>query len=511
MSETARLLDGNDDAPSTTSSVGRTLGSQASDDKQDFPSYIDAYEAVQEIYLLLYHNVRVGIIPNQVRSSEAHIGVIQALKRHVRRLLGQYSGTIIYACLYVRGINIELAKLKPNQADILMSRANIAELLAIQCVSELQVKGKALLALAFCSRYVPFVGLVPPTPQFQPSRNGNSSSSDRLGPPKATPLTNSDQASPHPRPTRTFRALHREMLKKSSSEYILEVAARTEAKLFTVQPSVWQIVQFLWVGRIRWKDYDPQLSLDEEESNRQNGTQQQQQQQQPSTSPLSAQPVRPLAVPSRGRNEEEGGMGETAGSEPGVPPMLSHTRTYLPDPDSIQYMMPAGAHFTTLEVWLAKTLSPLRIPAFQNNVCVAHLAVFVVLYFAVLYFRSPTLTSCEAVFIVVGLAMIVDELRQLHDSGLILYTKNLWNSIDLLIYSIFITYLGFRTYSLCLDNSRDPVGTAAAVDRAYDVLSLNGIVLWPRLFAVLDQYEFFGTLVIQLKYMLQATGLFVIV
>ena len=46
---------------------------------------------------------------------------------------------------------------------------------------------------------------------------------------------------------------------------------------------------------------------------------------------------------------------------------------------------------------------------------------------------------------------------------------------------------------------------------AFDVLSLDGIILWPRLLSVLDQYEFFGTLIIQLKYMIQSTGLFIVI
>ncbi|KAJ2604629.1 hypothetical protein GGF44_006693, partial [Coemansia sp. RSA 1694] len=46
------------------------------------------------------------------------------------------------------------------------------------------------------------------------------------------------------------------------------------------------------------------------------------------------------------------------------------------------------------------------------------------------------------------------------------------------------------------------------LDKAYDVLALNASMLWPRLFAVLDQFEFCGTIIIQVRRIISGTSLF---
>ncbi|PIA14165.1 hypothetical protein COEREDRAFT_88998 [Coemansia reversa NRRL 1564] len=51
-------------------------------------------------------------------------------------------------------------------------------------------------------------------------------------------------------------------------------------------------------------------------------------------------------------------------------------------------------------------------------------------------------------------------------------------------------------------------GSEADLDKAYDVLALNASMLWPRLFAVLDQFEFCGTIIIQVRRIIAGTSLF---
>ncbi|KAJ1915945.1 hypothetical protein H4219_004050 [Mycoemilia scoparia] len=562
----------------------------------NYMSDVDAYDAIVEIYILLYQNVKVGLSMHQIHSPDTYINLIQPLKKQVRKVLAEHSGAALFSCLYVRGVNQALAEKKTRKADVFATRAIIAETLAICCAKELHsMKSQDQLRLAFCMRYVPFsrsTGVsVCATPissysarfahyisklqggfgdiyssrnfmgnvfstganigtlgskNSQPIQTGTKSVGTGLGSSNAGMTTtkgeelgneNSDRRRPllsprissstaiaahsqepadsigeinnnanknvvtnasgmqlgdpnnngnngsedsevggiqkqsllqiQPRVRKALATLHKEMAKTNEPEHTLEVAARTEAKRFTVQEPVNLMVNQLWKGRIRWKDYDIF-----QHSGSQNGHS--------STNQDSYDPL-------------------NAGCETATT-FNSHYELGT----AISNIMPAGAHFTKLEIWLAQTLHPLRTPAFQCNVGTVHFAVFLVFYLLVLYTRSATMTLPESIFCVIGLSYIVDELRQVRENGMVVYTKNLWNSIDVFIYSIFSIYFVLRLKSLSTGDQDD-------IDRSYDILALNGIILWPRMFAVLDQFEFFGTLIIQLKYMLQSTGLFVVI
>lgn len=79
-------------------------------------------------------------------------------------------------------------------------------------------------------------------------------------------------------------------------------------------------------------------------------------------------------------------------------------------------------------------------------------------------------------------AYIADETRQCTESGLSVYIKSVWNILDISIYGIFVAFFSMRMHSLYTGSQRD-------IDQAYDLLALNATLLWPRLFAVLDQYH----------------------
>ncbi|KAF9436426.1 hypothetical protein BGZ76_004024 [Entomortierella beljakovae] len=108
----------------------------------------------------------------------------------------------------------------------------------------------------------------------------------------------------------------------------------------------------------------------------------------------------------------------------------------------------------------------------------------------------------EVIMDVFALSYTVDEFFQLKGSGPSFYFETVWNLFDVPIYIIFILFIVLRIRAFCS-------GSIEMSDFAYDFLACNSILLWPRLFAALDHYKFFGTMLIVLRQMLLDAGLFI--
>ncbi|KAJ2726346.1 hypothetical protein GGI07_000658 [Coemansia sp. Benny D115] len=130
-------------------------------------------------------------------------------------------------------------------------------------------------------------------------------------------------------------------------------------------------------------------------------------------------------------------------------------------PVSLDDRWPASA--VALEKWLVSVLEPLRIPMVENTLTMVHAFFFLTLYTIVSLRRQSALNVEEVILHICALAYIADEIRQ-------------WLPEDF--------------------------------DKAFDVLAVNASMLWPRLFAVLDQYEFCGTVIIQVRRIISGTSLF---
>ncbi|PHH88236.1 hypothetical protein CDD83_7799 [Cordyceps sp. RAO-2017] len=140
-------------------------------------------------------------------------------------------------------------------------------------------------------------------------------------------------------------------------------------------------------------------------------------------------------------------------------------------------------------------LSRLRVPRYRSFLSTLSLAVLIGLFLAVLVRRSVQITGLELVFWFWSAGFMLDELVGFNEQGFALYIMSFWNIFDLGILVLLIAYYCMRAYGVFLV---DPHHWNAM---AYDVLAANAILLLPRIFSVLDHYQYFSQLLIALRLM----------
>lgn len=90
---------------------------------------------------------------------------------------------------------------------------------------------------------------------------------------------------------------------------------------------------------------------------------------------------------------------------------------------------------------------------------------------------------------------MLDELVGFNEQGFALYIMSFWNVFDLGILALLIAYYCMRAYGVFV------VDPHHWHDMAYDVLAANAILLLPRIFSVLDHYQYFSQLLIAFRLM----------
>ncbi|ROT40528.1 integral membrane channel protein [Sodiomyces alkalinus F11] len=140
-------------------------------------------------------------------------------------------------------------------------------------------------------------------------------------------------------------------------------------------------------------------------------------------------------------------------------------------------------------------LSRLRVPRYRFFLSTLSLLVLIGLFLAVLAQRSTRITSLELIFWFWSAGFMLDELVGFNEQGFSLYIMSFWNIFDLGILVLLIVYYGMRAYGVFL------VDPKHWNDLAYDVLAANAILLLPRIFSVLDHYQYFSQLLIAFRLM----------
>ncbi|KAJ2586317.1 hypothetical protein H4R99_008490, partial [Coemansia sp. RSA 1722] len=350
------------------------------------------------------------------------------------------------------------------------SRAEVSEALGILCAKALHKLGGQTLSNALCAKFTPLDvdGLLAHDADavVRGDRHMSLLSSDervrvyRLG---RAGSVSSGTESPCSKDSNNHAA--KEYLSGGTRvlvERILEVAIRSEAKKFTALKPVAEVVQLLWNGSVHWKGFSC-VSLPSSALRLSAG--------------LASDPMQPNAeyTPLIRKGME-----------------AKHS-LFVGD------TWPTWMHWT--ESWLATVLEPLRIPMVENTLIMIHAFFFLTLYTIVSLRRQSALNIEEVVLDICALAYVADEIRQCKENGLAVYLKSVWNILDVTIYGIFIAFFCLRMRSLYTGSDED-------LDKAFDVLALNASMLWPRLFAVLDQFEFCGTVIIQVRRIISGTSLF---
>ena len=131
-------------------------------------------------------------------------------------------------------------------------------------------------------------------------------------------------------------------------------------------------------------------------------------------------------------------------------------------------------------------LSRLRVPRYRQILSTCSLAVLICLFLAVLSQRSHKITTLELIFWFWSAGFMLDELVGFSEQGFSLYIMSFWNIFDLGILVLLIAYYCMRIWGVFL---LDPHKWN---EMAYDVLAVNAILLLPRVFTVLDHYQYFS-------------------
>ena len=142
-------------------------------------------------------------------------------------------------------------------------------------------------------------------------------------------------------------------------------------------------------------------------------------------------------------------------------------------------------------------LSRLRVPRYRQFLSTCSLAVLLGLFVAVLAQRSLDITGLEVVFWFWSAGFMLDEIVGFNEQGFSLYIMSFWNAFDLGILLLLLCFYSMRLYGVLVSDAH----RHTVAHMAYDVLAANAVLLFPRLFSVLDHYRYFSQLLIAFRMM----------
>ncbi|EKG16729.1 Ion transport [Macrophomina phaseolina MS6] len=142
-------------------------------------------------------------------------------------------------------------------------------------------------------------------------------------------------------------------------------------------------------------------------------------------------------------------------------------------------------------------LSRLRVPRYRQLFSTCSFAVMLGLFLAVLATKSVDITALEMLFWLWSAGYLLDEVVGFSEQGFNLYIQSVWNAFDLGILLCFVIYYVLRLYGILMPDVRKH----HVAEMAYDVLASTAVLLFPRLFSVLDHYRYFSQLLIAFRMM----------
>ncbi|EFX03334.1 integral membrane channel protein [Grosmannia clavigera kw1407] len=280
----------------------------------------------------------------------------------------------------------------------------------------------------------------------------------------------------------------------------LEVAIRANAKHFLAHPLVVQQLEAIWNGAISFYSSADYLHRDAGKT--------------PATAPGPASAAGSNQVWTRNRPSTRGPA--RRGSNDPRTPLLS-VNNQIPAYNGQQQHQPGkeeqGRHVQsqlqpqsdlprrrTVTLYNPRNaslfkLSRLRVPRYRQFLSTCSLAVLIALFLAVLVQRSSRITTLELIFWFWSAGFMLDELVGFTEQGFSLYIMSFWNIFDLGILLLLIFYYSLRVCGVFLADAQ------RWNDNAYDILAANAILLLPRIFSVLDHYQYFSQLLIAFRLM----------
>lgn len=255
----------------------------------------------------------------------------------------------------------------------------------------------------------------------------------------------------------------------------IEIAIRAEAKRFLAHTLVVQHLEAIWAGNIVFHSAADSLHRRQRQSQEE--------------------------LPLRGNNARYGTADQHNASSLPAGAVLSRkghaskTRKAPPEPS---FSRRTVTLYNPREASLFK-LSRLRVPRYRQVFSTLSFATMLGLFIAVLVDRSITITPLEVLFWFWSVGYMLDEVVGFTEQGFGLYILSFWNAFDLGILVMFVGYYLLRLYGLAVVDQ----GKHRIASLAYDVLASTAVLLFPRLFSVLDHYRYFSQLLIAFRMMTQ--------
>ncbi|PQE05271.1 integral membrane channel protein [Rutstroemia sp. NJR-2017a BVV2] len=254
----------------------------------------------------------------------------------------------------------------------------------------------------------------------------------------------------------------------------LEVAIRASAKRFLAHPLVVQQLEAIWAGTIVF--HSAADNLHRGSVGQTQGYQKTPRSNESAVPLLSRDHIQYGATISSPRKSPD-----KSPETPQLLPTLTRRTVTLYDPRDASLFK----------------LSRLRVPRYRQFFSTCSLAILLGLFLAVLSQRSTDITGLEVIFWFWSAGFMLDEVVGFNEQGFSLYIMSFWNAFDLGILLLLTVYYCMRLYGIFLvDYGRDEWNSMA-----YDVLATNAILLFPRLFSVLDHYRYFSQLLIAFRLM----------
>ncbi|KAI9034515.1 hypothetical protein DFJ74DRAFT_716310 [Hyaloraphidium curvatum] len=107
----------------------------------------------------------------------------------------------------------------------------------------------------------------------------------------------------------------------------------------------------------------------------------------------------------------------------------------------------------------------------------------------------------EWTLLVLSLAYFCDEAKAAIDSGLRIYLSSIWNWFDVATLGLLAAFFAVRWVAIAQ-------GSQELRKLAFDLLAVANCIVWPRAFAALDRFRYFGTMIIIVRSMVYDSSLF---
>jgi hypothetical protein len=401
------------------------------------------YNITHAIRLLIVARAETTLSWEQLRSPQVSQFLVKPIQSQIRT---NHFNRATLCALIANGLQFQKeGQTNPGNVGVSRTRALLSELLAMRLLKEFTVR-ELIDALSY---------------DFDPLQG------------MSTPPTTTGRGTPgYATPAHLDDVQHQRTRGKGARVSTIEIAIRSQAKRFLAHPLVVQHLEAIWAGNIVFHS---------EADN------------------LHRKPAR-----ERTRKAINGNYGTLNDHSPSALPadaILSRkaqeTRTSK-KPEVLRVARRSVTLYDPHDSSLFK-LSRLRVPRYRQLFSTISFAVMLGLYISVLYDRSVTITPLEMLFWFWSIGYMLDEIIGFSEQGFGLYILSFWNAFDLGILLMFVIYYVLRLYGIVLADQ----GKHRIAGMAYDALGSTAILLFPRLFSVLDHYRYFSQLLIAFRLMAQ--------